>query len=81
MWYFGTWPRYQTADEILRVKVVRDHKPKLYGWKGCHFVCFFHFNGWRHTSFGLYIFWPAPNIEIHVPGGFLRIGVPVSYRY
>lgn len=50
-----------------------------YGWGVGHyvsrcFVCYFWFVGWDCLSLGLHVCWSAPNIEIHVPFGFFRIG-------
>src|SRR6266851_1097179 len=38
------------------------------------FVCFWYFNGWDHISLGLHVDWTIPNIEIHMPFGFFRVG-------
>lgn len=38
------------------------------------FLCYFWFTGWDHFSLGLHICWSNPNIELHVPFGFFRIG-------
>ena len=47
-------------------------------WKGDKFegfVCLYWFNGWEHLSFGVSIYLTkSPNIEIHLPGGFVKIG-------
>ena len=37
-------------------------------------VFFFHFVRWSCISFGFHIDVASPNIEIHVPFGFVRIG-------
>ena len=37
------------------------------------FVCFYYCNG-LHLSLGLHISFEVPNIEIHLPFGFVRIG-------
>lgn len=42
--------------------------------KDAGFVCYFHFVGWDCLSLGFHVCLSAPNIEIHVPFGFLRIG-------
>lgn len=44
------------------------------------FVCFFHFTNWGHISFGLHLHLPSPNLEIHIPFGFFRIGFQGTYR-
>jgi hypothetical protein len=38
------------------------------------FVAYFHFTGWSHVSLGLHAHLRLPNIEFHLPFGFLRIG-------
>lgn len=38
------------------------------------FVCIFHYNCWWHFSFGIHIDFRSPNIELHVPTGFFKIG-------
>lgn len=48
------------------------------GYEGDRWVCFFWFVGWDCLSLGLHLCTSAPNIEIHVPFGFIRIGVRSS---
>jgi hypothetical protein len=38
------------------------------------FVAWFHFIGWNHLSLGLHLDVSKPNIELHVPFGFFRVG-------
>lgn len=38
------------------------------------FVCYFWFIDFNNISFGLHIHTGLPNIEIHLPFGFIRIG-------
>lgn len=38
------------------------------------FVCYYYFVGWDCLSLGISLSWSAPNIEIHLPFGFVRIG-------
>ena len=38
------------------------------------FVMYFHFLGWWALSLGLHIDIESPNIEIHLPFGFIRVG-------
>ena len=38
------------------------------------FVIYFHFIGWWAISAGLHVDIKSPNLEIHLPFGFLRIG-------
>lgn len=39
------------------------------GW-----VAYYWFIGWWHWSLGFNIYLPAPNVEIHLPFGFIRVG-------
>ncbi len=48
-------------------------KPELKDFKR-HFCCFFGFIGWDNISLGLNIDLLKPNIEIHIPFGFIKIG-------
>lgn len=46
------------------------------------FVAYFYINGFDHVSFGFHFCWSCPNIEIHLPFGFFRIGwIEVFPRY
>lgn len=44
------------------------------GYEGRHFVAYYHFIGLDCISLGLHVCWRRPNIEIHLPFGFIRIG-------
>jgi len=50
---------------------------QAFGWgkdKSEGFVCYFYFISFWHWSLGL-SFWPVgPNIEVHLPFGFIRFG-------
>ncbi len=39
-----------------------------------HFVAYFHHVGWENIQLGISIDVWSPNIEVHVPWGFFRIG-------
>lgn len=41
---------------------------------GRRFVCYFHVTGLWHWSIGIHLHLPSPNLELHVPFGFLRVG-------
>ena len=45
------------------------------------FVAYFWFVGWENISLGLSIDLLAPNVEIHVPCGFFRIGWDATRQY
>jgi hypothetical protein len=47
---------------------------------GRHFVCYICYLGWWHISFGVHIHLLSPNIEIHFPGGWARIGWEGYYK-
>lgn len=38
------------------------------------FVCYFYFVGWLDLSLGISVGLAQPNLEIHLPFGFIRIG-------
>jgi len=38
------------------------------------FVCYLHFVGFNNINFGISLDWLSPNLEIHLPFCFLRIG-------
>ena len=38
------------------------------------FVAYFYFAGWDCLSLGFHVSLLAPNIELHVPFGFIRVG-------
>lgn len=39
-----------------------------------HFECFFNFLGWWQWSLGFHLDCRHPHVDVHVPGGFLRVG-------
>ncbi len=45
------------------------------GFVGKRFIAYFWHSDWWHFSLGLHIDVSIPNIEIHVPTGFFRIGL------
>ena len=42
------------------------------------FVCFIHFI-WINISLGITLDWYAPNIEVHLPFCFIKIGLAEKY--
>ena len=38
------------------------------------FICYFYFGGWDNFSLGINLNVVQPNIEIHLPFGFIRLG-------
>ena len=53
---------------------------KAYGYEGKKWVCYFYCNGLNHFSLGFHFDWTLPNIEIHLPFGFIRAGVRYEYK-
>lgn len=43
------------------------------------FCCYWWFVGWDAISFGFHVGLARPNIEIHLPFGFFRIGWEFEY--
>ena len=43
------------------------------------FTAYFYFVEWHHFNLGLHIDFSLPNIEIHIPFGFIRIGWEKMY--
>lgn len=44
------------------------------------FVCFYTFLGLNHINLGISFDLTSPNIEVHIPFGFLRIGWQGIYK-
>ena len=49
-------------------------KFRVHGHDGPEWVCYFYFVEWSHISLGFHVDLATPNIEIHLPFGFIRIG-------
>ncbi len=49
-------------------------KYRVFGYDGPKYLCYFYFITWQHVSLGLHVHLGAPNIEIHLPFGFIRVG-------
>lgn len=43
-------------------------------------VAYFYFVGWSALSLGIHVSLSQPNIEIHLPFGFIRIGFSKIHR-
>jgi len=52
----------------------------MIGYEGNKWVAYFWFVGWDCLSCGIHFCTSAPNIEIHVPFGFFRIGKTKNKR-
>lgn len=39
-----------------------------------HFVCYFKWLGWEYIQLGFHVHLRLPNIELHIPFGFCRVG-------
>lgn len=64
MWHFGS-KKYSGGKGVIC---------RLYGYDGDRFTCYFYAVNWFYFSLGLHVDFISPNIEIHLPVGFLRIG-------
>lgn len=53
----------------------------IFGQAERQFVCHFHFVGWSCFSLGIHVDTASPNIEIHVPFGFARVGWQGVHRW
>jgi hypothetical protein len=47
---------------------------RTFGYDGQKFACHFYFQRWGYLSLGFHVSLIDPNVEIHVPFGFFRIG-------
>jgi hypothetical protein len=47
---------------------------RQFGYEGPVWIAYFWFVGWTAFSFGFHLCLASPNLEIHVPFGFIRIG-------
>ena len=53
---------------------------RLHGYEGETFDAYFWFVGWDCVSLGISICFSLPNIEIHVPFGFIRLGARAALK-
>ncbi len=56
-------------------------KYRVFGYDGPKYLCYFYFITWQHISLGLHVHLGAPNIEIHLPFGFIRVGWQLDYLH
>ena len=54
---------------------------KLIGYEGETFDAYFYFVGWDCLSLGLHVCTSVPNVELHIPFGFFRIGRAANPEY
>ncbi len=47
---------------------------RTFGYDGDGLACYFYFQRWSYINLGLHISLTDPNIEIHLPFGFFRLG-------
>lgn len=50
------------------------------GKKDRRFVCYLHWIGLDNISLGVSINWHVPNLELHLPFCFVRVGWQCVYR-
>lgn len=58
-----------------------DNRKFVLGMTDRQFVCYFHFVGWSCFSFGAHVDFASPNIELHIPFGFFRVGWQGIYKW
>lgn len=51
-----------------------------YGLEYDRFVCCWHHQGWHYLSLGVRVWLAGPSVELHLPGGYLQVGVPQRWR-
>ena len=44
------------------------------GEKKAQFVCYYYFQSWRSLNLGLHVSLARPELEVHLPFGFIRVG-------
>lgn len=47
---------------------------RTFGHDGRQWIAYFHFVGWDCISLGVSVCFSAPNLELHLPFGFVRVG-------
>ena len=47
---------------------------KTFGYEGRLWVAYYYMISWWYFSVGIHFDFKSPNIEIHLPFGFIRIG-------
>jgi len=67
---------YEAMDKAVPVGSF----PNAYGIEAERFVAYWFFTGWTQISFGINISLEGPNIELHLPFGFIRVGIPTAIR-
>ena len=45
-----------------------------FGYEGRRWEAYLYFQGWDNLSLGLHFNWRVPNVEIHLPFSFIRVG-------
>ena len=56
-------------------------KKELFAEKTEYWMCKFFFQSWRYLNLGIHIDLSYPNIEFHVPFGFIKIGRSVRWYF
>lgn len=72
----STFEHLKPTEAQQKVKMTITQR--LWGYDGSRFEAYFWFVGWHHLALGMSLCLSGPNLEIHIPFGFLRIGVPVA---
>jgi len=61
---------YETVTVMKNNKIERTFKRKVKRW----FVAYFHITGFYPINLGINVDFQSPNIELHIPFGFMKIG-------
>lgn len=56
-------------------------RSRTLGYEGLRWECYFYWQGWDNINLGLHLNWRIPNVEIHLPFGFIRAGMASHYDY
>ena len=47
---------------------------RVFGHDGDRWIIYYYFIQWSHVSLGLHVDFSVPNVEVHLPFGFIRVG-------
>jgi hypothetical protein len=68
----GRRTRQESEHREATKRMIRSRR---YGFEGRYACCYVWHAGWSHISLGLHVCLAGPNIEIHIPFGFIRVGL------
>jgi hypothetical protein len=58
----------------MREWTLNIEKGRMFGYEGRRWIAYFWFVGWDCISAGVHVCVSAPNLELHIPFGFIRLG-------